>query len=131
MNSAENSESIEKKKTERPKKERLPISQKQREHLADMRDKKKAIRILKKDENYSKIISQPVPQREQTHKENIDIIKMSNELAQIKQHLEEMKRLKEEKKKLKESIDIKTTYEKKESYDDLYYKTQLMRNFIK
>lgn len=129
MEEIENKES---QNVEKPKKEKLPISEKQRKHLQDMRDKRTAMKILKKDKKYQIIENEEINNKSQGEKNNnIDLIKLSGEIAEIKQHLEDMKKLKEEKKKLKDAVDIKTTQEKKDSYDDMYYKKQLFMNFTK
>jgi hypothetical protein len=118
---------------EKPKKEKLPISEKQRKHLQDMRDKRTAMKILKKDKKYQikEIDNNELNNNSQGEKTNIDLIKLSDEISEIKKHLQDIKNLKEEKKKLKDAVDIKTTEEKKESYDDMYYKKQLFLNFVK
>jgi hypothetical protein len=121
---------------EKPKKQ---ISEAQKRHMQEMREKKKALSILNKDKHKKNIekyanayIAEKQKEKEiEKEKKDIDLIKLSDELTEIKKHLEDMKKMKEEKKKLKDAIDIKTTEEKKDNYDELLYKQQLMKNFLK
>ena len=119
---------------EKPKKQKMPISEAQRKHLQDMRDKRKAMSILNKEkkniEKYSNLHREKenIPRE---NKDNIELIKLSNEMAEIKKHLEDIKKMKEEKRKLKDAVDIKTSQEKKDNYDEMLYKQLLMKNFLK
>lgn len=120
---------------EKPKKEKLPISQKQRERLEKAREKKAELAILRKYNKKESIESIPetIPETipKNTNMTNNDLIKVSKDLEEIKNQLAEMKRLKEEKQKLKNSVDKKTEEETRNNHNDLAYRNFLKMNFIK
>lgn len=116
---------------EKPKKEKLPISQKQRERLEKAREKKAELAILRKYNKKESIDSMPESIPKNTNMTNNDLIKVSKDLEEIKNQLAEMKRLKEEKQKLKNSVDKKTEEETRNNHNDLAYRNFLKMNFIK
>lgn len=114
---------------EKPKKkEKLPISQKQRERLEKAREKKAELAILRK---YNNIESIPETNPKNKNMNNNDLLKVSKDLEEIKNQLAEMKRLKEEKQKLKNSVDKKTEEETKNNHNEIAYRNFLKMNFIK
>jgi hypothetical protein len=110
------------------------LTDKQIEHLENMR--KKRLEKIKSTSNSN------IPDSKQdSKKEEIsiqidsqgsgDIVKLSDELNQIKEYIEQQKKYKEEKKKKKQAVDTNTYIEQDQKTKTLEYQKLWYKNFVR
>lgn len=139
---------------EKPKKQKQPISDKQREQLRVMREKKKAYKIagvrppgsrqsvglggdyvagvsgtLVPNQLKSTQLTQPETRKE--YQPVSELVKLSDDIAFIKNHILEKKKLKEQKEKVVNSVDIQSHNDENDKLVELQRLNYIKSNFIR
>ena len=113
---------------EKLKKQKQPISEKQKEQLRIMREKKKAYKIAGVKPNQLK---QTQPETRKEYQPVSELVKLSDDISFIKNHILEKKKLKEQKEKVVNSVDIQSHNDENEKLVELQRLNYIKSNFIR
>lgn len=119
---------------EKPKKQKQPISEKQKEQLRIMREKKKAYKIAGVKPNQLKQNQPTQPTQTETRREYqpvSELVKLTDDIAFIKNHILEKKKLKEQKEKVVNSVDIQSHNNENQKLVELQRLNYIKSNFIR
>lgn len=114
---------------EKPKKQKQPISDKQKEQLRIMREKKKAYKIAGIKPNQLK--QETTKDTHKEYQQESELVKLSDDIAFIKNHILEKKKLKEQKEKVVNSVDIQSHNDENDKLVELQRLNYIKSNFIR
>jgi len=124
VNESENNEKFS--NIEKPKKKRQ-ATEKQIEHLKKIRNKKQVIIQARNLIEKEKV----KPKENNINHDYSEILKLSDDIREIKEYVREKKNLREQKQKEKNSVAKDDYDEEKEKLREMLYKQQVYNNFIR